>query len=85
MAEVAVEGQELETSGGWHQGERATGGEDWSGGGWKKERHVYDGKRMRKPVVRKTVDFNSTVLLHIEVNSMSNIIFLYYTGCLNIK
>ncbi len=28
---------------------------------------VYDGKRMRKPIQRKTVDFNSTVIEHIKV------------------
>eukprot|EP01083_Nonionella_stella_P135261 411462_1 len=63
--EALAEGQELQTSRGWHQGDRTAGGDEWVGG-WRKEKHVYDGKRMRKPVVRKTVDFNSTLLLHIE-------------------
>ena len=32
-----------------------------------RERMVFDGKRMRKPIQRKTVDFNSTVIQHLKV------------------
>lgn len=32
-----------------------------------RERMVFDGKRMRKPIQRKTVDFNSTVIEYIKV------------------
>jgi len=29
---------------------------------------VFDGKRMRKAIVRKTVDYNSCIIAHIEVS-----------------
>lgn len=32
----------------------------------RKDRQVYDGKRIRKPVIRKAVDFYSTTIKHLE-------------------
>jgi hypothetical protein len=32
---------------------------------------TFDGKRMRKPVVRKTVDYNAAVMNHLQVPSAS--------------
>ena len=36
-------------------------------GSMRKDRQVYDGKRMRRPVVRKTVDFYSTIINNLKV------------------
>jgi hypothetical protein len=41
------------------------GGQQYVRGG--RERIVYDGKRMRAPVVRKTVDYNGSVLKYLRV------------------
>ena len=32
------------------------------------QRLVFDGKRMRKPIQRKTVDYNSVIVNYVEVN-----------------
>ena len=54
-------------------GERGGGGGGGGGdqdhffGHHGRERMVFDGKRMRKPIQRKTVDFNSTVIQHLKV------------------
>ncbi len=41
-------------------------------------RIIYDGKRMRKPIQRKTVDYGSTVIKYLEVcrNNCPKISFL---------
>ncbi len=31
-------------------------------------RPIFDGKRMRKPIQRKTIDFNSSIMKFVEVN-----------------
>ena len=39
------------------------------------QRVIYDGKRMRKPIQRKTVDYNSLIIHYLEV--FSNLIPLF--------
>ena len=43
-------------------------------------RMVFDGKRMRKPIQRKTVDFNSPVILMLQVLllALQNLIKFFY-------
>lgn len=45
------------------------------GGGYRIPAHkmVYDGKRMRKAITRRTVDFNATVLRGLQVIYIKNI------------
>jgi hypothetical protein len=35
------------------------------------QRLVFDGKRMRKPIQRKTVDYNSVIVNYVEVSKKS--------------
>lgn len=56
------------------EGKNELGRDDNVDNGWGRGRgpggygsmQVFDGKRMRKSVVRKTVDFNSTIILHLK-------------------
>ena len=54
---------ESRVSGGYGGNTEGSGGGQWG----QRQRVVYDGKRMRKPVVRKTIDFNTTVARYLIV------------------
>ena len=48
---------------------RDSSGRDSSGSGYRIPAHkmVYDGKRMRKAITRRTVDFNATIIRGLQV------------------
>ena len=58
-----------EGGGGGGGGGGYSGSRDSSGGGYRIPAHkmVYDGKRMRKAITRRTIDFNATVLRGLQV------------------
>lgn len=61
-------------SGDYQASHGAVGGH--MGGPGRAPKVIYDGKRMRKPVVRKSIDFNPTVVRYLQVNKRFRIGFV---------
>lgn len=60
------------------RGEGYSANKDSSNSGFRIPAHkmVYDGKRMRKAITRRTIDFNASVIRGLQVNNLNLLFFM---------